>query len=448
MPDYPETIAAIATAPGKSGIGIVRISGPKSLQIATSITGIRPKPRQVHFIPFKNKEQQVLDKGLVIYFKSPDSYTGEDVVELQGHGSQVILNMILKEAFSLGAVPADPGEFTQRAYLNGKLDLIQAESVADLIESTSEKSAIYAMQSLVGEFSARIKSIIDKVTTIRVYVEGSLDFPEEEIDFLDNENVPNNIMQAIKELDTLLKSAAAGKKLRQGMNVVIMGRANVGKSSLLNLLVGTNKSIVTHHAGTTRDVIEDTIYVAGVAITLIDTAGIREPENIIEKEGIRRSQKQIKNADVLLLVTDGPEITRKELQMLDQQEKKHLIIIHNKIDLYGHKAVDEQIEGVQHIYLSVKNKEGVESLKLALKNIILVNNDSENLVYARERHIQLLTKAKRALEQGLKEFETSRQGEILADFLKTTQELLGQITGEFHSDDLLGEIFSRFCIGK
>lgn len=448
MPDYPETIAAIATAPGKSGIGIIRISGPKSLQIANSITGISPKPRQAHFIPFKNKEQQVLDKGLLIYFKSPDSYTGEDVVELQGHGSQVILNMILKEAFLLGAVPAAPGEFTQRAYLNGKLDLIQAESVADLIESTSEKSAIYAMQSLDGEFSARIKSIVDTVTSTRVYVEGSLDFPEEEIDFLDNENVPNNIMQAIKELDALLKSAAAGKKLRQGMSVVIMGRANVGKSSLLNELVGTNKSIVTNHAGTTRDVIEDTIYIAGVAITLIDTAGIREPENIIEKEGIRRSQEQIKKADVLLLVTDAPEITSNELQMLAQQEKKHLIIIHNKIDLYGHKVIDEKVEGVQHLYLSVKNKEGIENLKSALENIILIDNDSENLVYARERHIQLLTKAKHVLEQGLKEFKTSKQGEILAEFLKTTQELLGQITGEFHSDDLLGEIFSRFCIGK
>lgn len=448
MPDNPETIAAIATAPGKSGIGIIRISGPKSLQIAKSITGINPIPRRAHIAIFKNKKQQVLDKGILIFFKSPDSYTGENVVELQGHGSQIILNMLLKEAFSLGAIPASPGEFTQRAYLNGKLDLIQAESVADLIESTSEKSAIYAMQSLDGEFSARIKLIVDEVTSTRVFVEGSLDFPEEEINFLDGENVPEKIMNTITKLDRLLKSAVAGKKLRQGMKVVIMGRANVGKSSLLNILTGTEKSIVTNYAGTTRDLIEDTIYLSGVAITLIDTAGIREPENVIEEEGIKRSRSQIKNADILLLVTDEAEITNNDLQMLVQQDNNRLIIIHNKIDLYGHKAIAKQIEGEQHLYLSAKNNEGIENLIAALEQTVLANNDSEDLVYARERHIQLLKKAKQTLEQGVDEFKKSGQGEILAEYLKTAQQLLGQITGEVHSDDLLGEIFSRFCIGK
>ncbi len=448
MPDAQDTIAAIATAPGKSGIGIIRISGPKSLNIAQAITSIKITPRLAQHAEFLDQNNEAIDRGIIIYFKAPGSYTGEDVVELQGHGSMVTLNMLLKEVCRLGARPARPGEFSQRAFLNGKLDLVQAEAVADLIASTSEKSARYAIQSLEGRFSERVAALVAAVTTLRVYVEGALDFPEEEIDFLAGAQIPEKINHIQQQVESLLNSAVAGKKLRQGMNVVIIGRPNVGKSSLLNALSGSNKAIVTSQAGTTRDVIEDTVYIAGMAITLIDTAGIRTPENEIEAEGIKRSREQILGADILVLVTDKEDLTLQEVEITQGQPNAHLLIVHNKIELYGHTAEIITTNDNQHIYLSVSQNEGIEILIKALKDLVTEGNDNEDLVLARQRHIQLLSKTRDVLAEGLTEFEHHGQGELLADNLKSAQDHLGEITGEVHNDDLLGEIFSRFCIGK
>lgn len=448
MSNSRDTIAAIATAPGKSGIGIIRISGPKSLEIAETITTAKIKPRLVYHTGFLDQDREAVDKGIVIYFKAPASYTGEDIVEFQGHGSMVTLNLMLKEIYRLGARPAAPGEFSQRAFLNGKLDLVQAEAVADLIGSTSEKSARHALRSLEGRFSSRIHTLVEAMISVRVYIEGSLDFPEEEIDFLADAEIPEKITNILNQLDSLLNDAVVGKKLRQGLNVVIVGRPNVGKSSLLNILSGSEKAIVTGLAGTTRDIVEDTIFIAGLAITLIDTAGIRTPENEIEAEGIKRSRQQIKDADVLVLVTDLEEITREELEYTHAQPTARVFIVHNKIDLYGHPAEIKTLNNLQHFYLSTMNNEGVEALKNALRELVAENNDNEDMVLARERHVQLLTKTRDVLKEGLDIFRQHRHGEILADCLKMAQKHLGEITGEVHSDDLLGEIFSRFCIGK
>ncbi|NNE37712.1 MAG: tRNA uridine-5-carboxymethylaminomethyl(34) synthesis GTPase MnmE [Gammaproteobacteria bacterium] len=448
MPDSRDTIAAIATAPGKSGIGIIRISGPKCLDIAQAITTTTLKPRSVQHTDFLDHNREIIDKGIVIYFKAPGSYTGEDVVEFQGHGSMVTLNLLLKEICRRGARHASPGEFSQRAFLNGKLDLVQAEAVADLIASTSEKSARQAIRSLEGRFSARILDLVEAVTTVRVYVESALDFSEEEIDVLADAEIPEKIKTILDQLDRLLNDAVAGKKLREGLNVVIVGRPNVGKSSLLNLLSGSNKAIVTGLAGTTRDIIEDTIYLDGLAMTLIDTAGIRDPENEIEAEGIKRSQEQIMGADVLVLVTDNQETTREETDIVQDHPAEQVFIVHNKIDLYGHPATSKKILEYQHIFLSASNNEGVDYLIDALQKLVGENNSSEDLVLARERHIHLLTNTRDMLTSGLEDFHHQGQVELLAECLKSAQKSLGEITGEVHNDDLLGEIFSRFCIGK
>jgi tRNA modification GTPase len=448
MPESPETIAAIATAPGQSGIGIIRVSGKKSLSIAETITSTAIKPRLAKYCQFSDQQNEIIDKGVVLYFNSPGSYTGEDVVEFHGHGSMITLNLLLKEILKLGARAALPGEFTQRAYLNGKLDLLQAEAVADLIESNSEKAARHAIQSLTGDFSERVNKLVDSVTILRVYVEGSLDFPEDEIDFLVDADIPQRISDLLQQLDNLLSSAVAGKKLRQGVKTVIIGRPNVGKSSLLNALMGSEKAIVTDLAGTTRDIIEDTIYLSGMAITLIDTAGIRNPENAIEAEGIKRSWEQIKEAEVLIVVTDQAEFGQDDLKLISELPDTKVLFVHNKVDLFDHPAERRKLDGREHLFLSAKDKVGIDNLMYNLREVITEKNHAEDLVLARERHIQLLNKSRDALTAGLEEFNKNTQGEILAEHLKDAQEILGEITGKVHNDDLLGEIFSRFCIGK
>ena len=450
MSDRQDTIAAIATSQGKGGIGIVRLSGKESLSIATTISGIKIKPRYTHHCSFKDSRNRLIDQGVLIFFNAPNSYTGEDVVEFHGHGGQVVLNLLLKETLSLGARLARPGEFTERAYLNERIDLVQAEAVADLIDSVSEAAARSAARSLEGDFSTRINSLLEQIIHVRVYVEGALDFPEEEIDFLKESDVLSQLNSISNGLSELLKSAMGGKRLRDGIRAVIIGRPNVGKSSLLNRLTGIDRAIVTDIAGTTRDVIEETILIGGLSVDIVDTAGLREPEGKVEAEGVRRSLDEINKAQIIIVVTDqsGDEININQWIQDRKFTTDQLLILHNKIDLRDEKPALIIKKDIHHIYASMKTGAGIDILKDVISKISGVYDNSENLVLARERHIQSLSKAMEFITSGISAFSASGQAEILAEELKKTQRALAEITGEFHNEDLLGEIFSRFCIGK
>ena len=445
-----DTIAAIATSPGKGGIGVVRISGKKSLNIAKEICGKKIRPRHAHFSIFRDSQKRAIDQGIVLFFNAPQSFTGEDVVELQGHGGQVVLNLLLKEVLKHGARLARPGEFTERAYLNEKIDLVQAEAVADLIESGSEQAARSAIRSLEGEFSDNINIIVKELVLIRVFVEGALDFPEEEIDFLKEPNTIARLESIINKLDDLLKNSRRGVKLREGLRVVIIGRPNVGKSSLLNRLASFSKAIVSEKAGTTRDVIEETILINGVTIDVADTAGLREAKDDIEAEGVQRALKEIKKAEVVIFVTDKCELDQEDKRWLYSKkiQTERLLILHNKIDLTGQEHGQNNQEGIDHIYASMKTGKGIDHLRETLGQVCGASQYNENLVMARERHIQSLMVAKELISSGMTKFRSTSEGEILAEELKKAQDALGQITGLFHTEDLLGEIFSRFCIGK
>lgn len=452
MADGQETIAAVATPRGLGGIGIVRLSGPKSLSISQAITGTSPpKNRTLCYASFKDSKQQVIDKGIVIYFKQPASFTGEDIIELHGHGGPVVMDMLLKRCLELGARQARPGEFTERAYLNDKLDLLQAEAIADLINSSSEQAARSAIRSLDGEFSRRVNELNNELISLRSYVEGALDFPEEEIDFLANPELRNRIEGWLTDLQHLLDSAEQGRVLAEGLRVVILGRPNVGKSSLLNRLTQTDRAIVTDTPGTTRDVIEDNILVHGMPINIVDTAGIRDDSGNIEKEGIRRALKASETADLILLVIQAQEDYAQELQGLLEQapERPEKLILVNKIDLIKQEAISEKTErGTKKIFLSAKTGEGLDLLLQELEAIAGLKDHGENTLLARTRHVQALQEAHRIMSYGITDYQRSKAGELLAEEMSRTHKILGSITGEFASDDLLGEIFSRFCIGK
>ena len=450
MSDRPDTIAAIATPPGKSGIGIVRVSGKESLSIARKITNKNIKPRNAHFSSFKDGQGRLIDSGLTIFFNAPHSFTGEDVVEFQGHGGQVVMNLLLKEVLNHGARLARPGEFTERAYMNEKIDLVQAEAVADLINSVSEQAALSAVRSLEGEFSSQINGLVDGLVSIRVFVEGALDFPEEEIDFLKDSAVVENIENIIHKLNDLLLAAINGSKLRAGTRAVIIGRPNVGKSSLLNRLAGINRAIVTDVAGTTRDVIEDTIQIDGLSLNIVDTAGLREPEGIVEEEGVRRSLSEIEKADIVIFVTDALELNDEEVKMLGRHEipPDKQIVLHNKIDLFKGQNKKKIKNTKNRIFVSTRTGEGMDLFRNELIDIAVQHESGENTILARERHIQALSQGKKIIDDAYARFKKSGQGEILAEELRRAQQKLGEITGEFHNEDLLGEIFSRFCIGK
>lgn len=442
------TIAAIATPPGRGGIGIIRVSGPQAQQVAAAIVGQVPPPRQACYRAFQDEMGQALDYGIVLFFPAPHSFTGEDVLELQGHGGPQVLHMILRRIFSLGVQPARAGEFSERAFFNNRIDLAQAEAIADLIESGSEQAARSAVRSLQGVFSQQVTQLLNQLTDLRLYVEAAIDFPEEEIDFLSDGHIAQALMSITTQLTQLLKTAQQGYLLREGMTLVLAGRPNVGKSSLLNQLAGRERAIVTPIPGTTRDWVQEEIQLDGLPVHLIDTAGLRTTEDPVEQEGIRRTWQAIAQADRILLVSDDTDPAGDEA-LLAQFPSLPVTWIHNKIDLTGAKPHFTQAdERITALWLSAKTGAGLPLLYDHLKQSVGYCETSAGVFMARERHIQALRQAQQLLLPAQAQFQHTYAGELLAEDLRQAHTLLGQITGAITSDELLGLIFSRFCIGK
>jgi len=451
-----ETIAAIATAQGRGGVGIVRISGPLAAKAALAFTGRDLKPRFAHYGPFEDGAGQVIDEGIALYFPGPNSFTGEDVLELQGHGGPVVLDMLLQRCLELGSRLARPGEFSERAFLNDKLDLAQAEAIADLIEASSAQAARNALRSLQGAFSRRVDNLTEKLISLRIYVEAAIDFPEEEIDFLADGHVLKMLDAVRDELSTVLREAGQGALLRDGMTVVIAGRPNAGKSSLLNALAGKEAAIVTEIAGTTRDILREHIHIDGMPLHVVDTAGLRNTEDQVEKIGVQRALKAIGEADRVLLVVDAtaPEALDPFAlwpEFLEQRpDPGKVTLIRNKADLSG-DVIELETSADGHVTISLSAKAGGQGLELLrdhLKACMGYEQTSESSFSARRRHLEALRHASASLEHGRAQLTMAGAGELLAEDLRQAQQSLAEITGAFSSDDLLGRIFSSFCIGK
>ncbi|MBF6647872.1 tRNA uridine-5-carboxymethylaminomethyl(34) synthesis GTPase MnmE [Methylobacter sp. BlB1] len=443
-----DTIAAIATPPGNGGVGIIRISGSDVPAIAKQLLTKPLQPRFALFSSFLGEDGSAIDSGIALYFPAPHSYTGEDVLELQGHGGSVVLDMLLRRVLSLGVRLANPGEFTERAFLNNKLDLAQAEAVADLIESSTEQSVRSAQKSMQGVFSEQINALVDELTELRTYVEAAIDFVDEEIDFLSDGVVENRIVHLLERIEQIQATAQQGRLLRDGMTVVLAGKPNAGKSSLLNALAGHDAAIVTDIAGTTRDVLRERIQLDGMPLHVIDTAGLRESENVVEKEGIRRAQEEIKQADRILLLLDSRE-SEDEQQLLSYlPDNVSITKIYNKIDLIGREPEIWQTAASCEIHLSVKTGAGMELLRQHLKQCMGYHEQTDNVFIARRRHIEALRKGHEFVLSALHQLQDSQAGELVAEDLRQAQNSLAEITGKFTSDDLLGKIFSSFCIGK
>lgn len=445
-----DTIAAIATPPGRGGVGILRISGPDAPDIALTWFGRLPTPRHAHLQTFTDANGEQIDAGLILYFPAPHSFTGEHVVELQGHGGPVVLDLLLARALELGARTARPGEFSERAFLNDKLDLAQAEAIADLIDAGTALAARAAMRSLQGEFSQRVHALVTAVIQLRMYVEAAIDFPEEEVDFLHDGQIQQQLQQLEQLFNELRNQAQQGRLLREGMTVVIAGRPNAGKSSLLNALAGHEAAIVTPIEGTTRDVLREHIQIDGMPLHVIDTAGLRDSDDLVEQEGMRRAWHAIETADRLLLVIDDQSgFTPEDQRILDRlpQQLAHSII-HNKIDLSGRPASTRNEATDSNLYLSAKAGTGLDALHEHLKHVMGYAGDNPQGFTARRRHLDALARAWEHVVQGRLQLEQQHAGELLAYELLQAQQALNEITGEFSSDDLLGKIFSSFCIGK
>lgn len=448
MSDKDSTIAAVATAPGRGGVGVVRVSGKNLLPMAQALCGKTPIPRVATYADFKDVNGEAIDNGLLLFFAAPASFTGEDVIELQGHGGPVVMEMLLNRCLELGARLAEPGEFTKRAFLNDKLDLAQAEGVADLIDASSRTAARLALRSLKGDFSRRIHGLVDDLVTLRMLVEATLDFPEEDIDFLEAADARGKLEGLRRSVDEVLANARQGAILREGMNVVLVGAPNVGKSSLLNALAGDEVAIVTDIAGTTRDAVRERILIDGVPVHIVDTAGLRETDDVVERIGIERSRKAVSEADVALVLVDPREglneKTRMILDTLPSDLKR--IEIHSKSDLHTGAAVAFETGADTVIPLSAKTGAGLDVLRQTLLREVGWQGEGEGLFLARARHLNALQAAKGELE--LAALCGNGQIELLAEHLRLAQVACGEITGEFTADDLLGVIFSRFCIGK
>ena len=442
-----ETICALATAVGQSGIGVIRVSGPLSKVIAHKVLNIELEPRIAYYGSFYNEESNQVDKGVAIYFPGPQSYTGEDVLELQGHGGMSVLRKLLETVIVFGARLSEPGEFTKRAFLNGKIDLVQAEAVQDLIQASSDKSALSAVRSLTGEFSEKINQLLRDLIDLRVFVEATIDFSDEEIDFLESHEVSTKLEVLKKELLDILDCATQGAILRDGLHVAIAGKPNAGKSSLLNALTKQPSAIVTDIAGTTRDVLKETIHVDGMPLHIIDTAGLHKSDNIIEQEGIRRAHAEIDNADVVLLVYDVKDSSADFSILPDIMMSKPIIAIRNKIDLLNAKSRMRQFEGQTEISLSAKFGNGIELLRQALSDVAGYNPEGDGIFLARKRHILAIESTLISINNAIEQLKVGAS-ELVAEDLRQAGMSLGMITGEFSSDDLLGEIFSSFCIGK
>lgn len=450
-----DTIAAIATAPGRAGVGIVRVSGPRARTIGISLSGIEPMPRHAHYQSFFANDGEVLDQGLLLFFPGPHSFTGEDVLELQGHGGPVVLDLLLQRCIELGARQARPGEFSERAFLNDKLDLAQAEAIADLIEASSAQAARNAVRSLQGEFSRRIQLVTEQLIQLRMHVEAAIDFPEEEIDFLADGRILALVDTVRDRLADVLREAGQGALLRDGMTVVIAGRPNAGKSSLLNALAGRETAIVTDVAGTTRDVLREHIHIDGMPLHIVDTAGLRETTDQVERIGVKRALQAIDEADRILLVVDAtaPEADNAFALWTEflqtRPDPQRVTLIRNKADLSGEpSALHTTAEGQVTVALSAQTGTGIDLLREHLKACMGYEQTLESGFSARRRHLDALHRAADALEHGRAQLVLAGAGELLAEDLRQAQQALGEITGTFSSDDLLGRIFSSFCIGK
>ncbi|MHB8622442.1 MAG: tRNA uridine-5-carboxymethylaminomethyl(34) synthesis GTPase MnmE [Sulfuricaulis sp.] len=444
-----DTIAAVATPPGCGGIGIVRLSGPATRNIAQTMLGKLPPPRQAVLTNFLDIAGQPIDQGLALFFPAPHSFTGEDVLELHGHGGPVVLDMVLSRTLVLGARLARPGEFSERAFVNGKLDLAQAEALADLIAAGSETAARSALRSLAGEFSRRVRALVEGLTSLRLYVEAAIDFPEDEIDFLADERVARELDTLKDVIARLLESTRQGCLLHDGMTVVLAGPPNAGKSSLLNALTQTETAIVSPIPGTTRDVLRERIHVHGMPLHIVDTAGLRESHDALESEGIRRAREQMERADRVLLVLDdvaGANPSSAVVKYLPADIPR--TILRNKIDLTGRSpAILNGSDGVE-IALSAKTGAGLDILRRHLEECMGYQPAGEGTFIARRRHLDAIRRAQQHLAQGSARLQTTHAGELLAEELRLAQQDLSEITGELTSDDLLGKIFSSFCIGK
>jgi tRNA modification GTPase len=451
-----ETIAAIATAPGQAGVGIVRVSGPQVTAIAHSLLGYAPKPRYAHYGPFKDRQGELIDEGIGLFFPNPHSFTGEDVFELQGHGGTVILDLLLREVCALGARLARPGEFSERAFLNDKLDLAQAEAIADLIESSSEQAARCAVRSMQGVFSRRIETLVEAVTHLRIYVEAAIDFPEEEIDFLADGKVATDLQSLRDQLRGIMLEAQQGTILRDGMKVVIAGRPNAGKSSLLNALAGREAAIVTAVEGTTRDVLREHIHIDGMPLHIIDTAGLRDSPDEVEQIGIARAWDEIRQADRILLMVDATTTDKTSPHEIwpDFIDKlpaaAPITVIRNKVDLSGESVGLFELSPQQApvVRLAAKSSAGLDTLRDHLKQCMGFASTTEGGFLARRRHLDALERAADFLVQGQAQLEGYGAGELLAEDLRAAQDALGEITGQMTPDELLGKIFGSFCIGK
>lgn len=449
-----DTIAAKATPPGKGGVGIIRISGELVPDIAQNLVGEIPQPRVATLSGFLQEDGSMIDQGIIIYFKAPHSFTGEDVVELQGHGGPVVMDLLLQRVLQLGARVARPGEFSERAFLNNKIDLTQAEAIADLIDASSEKAARSAIHSLQGGFSKEINQLIEQVIFLRMYVEAAIDFPDEEVDFLSDGKIQEQLVALQSQLTLTLAKAKQGAALNEGFKVVIVGLPNAGKSSLLNYLSGEDTAIVSDIAGTTRDVIKESILIDGVPLKIVDTAGIRSSPNVIEAEGIKRAWQEIPNADQILLIVDAVETSLSKVteHHLIQELQPHLsrvTVVRNKIDLTNEETTElsaQQNSTPFVINVSAKTGDGIDVLKEYLKVQAGVGGE-ETVFIARRRHLDALHRAQEHVNNALVQL-INRAGELVAEELRIAHDVLSEITGEFRSDDLLGKIFSSFCIGK
>lgn len=447
MQQNTDTIAAIATPPGRGGIGVVRCSGTKVEHITKTMLGGVPEPRQAKFCHFRDAAGNILDHGLALYFPAPGSFTGETVLELHAHGSPVVLDQILDTCVHLGARLARPGEFSERAFLNGKIDLVQAEAIADLIDSASQQAAHSALRSLQGEFSAHINQLAGQLLHLRTYIEAGIDFPDEEIDLLADGQVLRQLTAMQDELAGIQRHAQQGYLLREGIQLVIAGRPNVGKSSLLNCLSQRDSAIVTAIPGTTRDIIRDSFNLDGLPVQVSDTAGLRDTDDVVEQEGIRRAHDEIEHADVVILVCDERDspaelASLRELAALPPHS--HCLTVYNKCDLSGN-APGEDAQGLIHI--SAKTGDGIEALKTKLKQVCQFQTEETGTYMARRRHLDALERTSEHLTIALRHAEL-KNSELIAEELRQAHQALGEITGQVSSEDLLGEIFSSFCIGK
>jgi tRNA modification GTPase len=447
----PDTIVACATPPGRGGLAVVRVSGPKTPEIAATLLGDLPAARRAELKTFLDERGEPIDVGIAIFYPGPHSYTGEHVLELQGHGGPVLVESVVERVLALGARRAQPGEFTQRAYLHDKIDLTQAEAVADLIDAGSREAARAAMRSLQGEFSTMVAGLTESVIDLRTYVEAAIDFPEEEVDFLADQELSERLAHVRQHFDAIAASARQGRLLREGMTVVLAGRPNAGKSSLLNRLAGYDAAIVTPIPGTTRDVVRERIAIDGMPLHVLDTAGLREAGDAVEQEGVRRAHAEMAKADRVLFVIDAsldPDGDAFRAEQAQLTADVPVTLVFNKVDLVGALPLSNTVSGPPRIGVSALSGKGLDELRAHLKQTVNFQTADGSSISARGRHLDALARARAHVEEGAKLLTERRAGDLVAEELRAAQRALDEITGEFSTDDLLGRIFGSFCIGK